>query len=98
MTDHKDMMRRQIADGLRRNGLAPADVDIAVDLAFHATDQALRSFALACDSVEGIRWLNAYGIGLQLLEQAASRMAENFRETAKIGGLRTSEFVVGAAH
>lgn len=86
------IIRAEIRKGLIGNGIPERDAEMVTDIAFHAVDSAMQAFNRATNPLEGSTWLNAHGIGLQLLEQAARSMHCNLRTESVKLGLLTKEF------
>lgn len=85
-------MRAEIRKGLIGNGIPEPDAHIITDIAFHAVESAMQAFNRATNTLEGSAWLNAYSIGLQLLEGSASGLQSQLRAESTKLGLLTKEF------
>lgn len=94
MSDPLAQFQVQVRAALSGSGATAAQAAAIVDLATHATEQALARFGAVTAALPHPDCVNAQMIGLQLLAMSAEGALLDMRRQATAGGLPMAEVTV----
>lgn len=90
-----DALKRQLVAGVMAGGAPAALAEQAVDLAVHASEQAMAKLFEVCELADNRARLNCYSIALQLVHMRAAAQAADLSKRAGEQGIgRAADVVV----